>query len=285
MWGAGARTGLMRWYQRKVVRVVTSSLAIRMSPGQQRESGDKRPLLWFRAASPLSSLCGITITRVTGQGHCRAAHRLQMTSQTSHNESLCSVSGYVTHNWASQDPGHYGDITMPWHSYTGHPETFYLSWITCSCETCAPLYPVPTIAPWDAGAALNSCQGGLVWGDPAQSRTDKEKMMHGQDQDQGRGAVKTSRARCHIPSHSHRRPDQIWGSQGRTTQICFVMRVTAFVCWGNWPVTSASVCCFQDSTPRTNIWREAEDIYLKSDIKPLKSVLFHLNVQFTKKRR
>ena len=113
---------------------------------------------------------------------------------------LCSVSGYVTHNWASQDPGHYGDITMPWHSYSGHPGTFYLSWITCSCVTCAPLYPVLTLAPWDAGAALNSCQGGLVWVDPAQSWTDKEKMMHGQDQDQG--AVKTSRARCHIPSHS-----------------------------------------------------------------------------------
>ena len=42
-----------------------------------------------------------------------AGDRLQVTSQTSHNGSLCSVSGYVTHNWASQDPGHYGDITMP----------------------------------------------------------------------------------------------------------------------------------------------------------------------------
>ena len=203
MWGARARTGLMRWYQRKVVRVVTSSLAIRMSPGHQRESWDGEAIIISGLVS-LLSLCGITITRVTGQGHCSAADRLQMTSQTSHNEDLCSALSRVT--WriigplSSQDPGHYGDITMPWHSYSGHPGTFYLSWITCSCVTCAPLYPVLTLAPWDAGAALNSCQGGLVWVDPAQSWTDKEKMMHGQDQDQG--AVKTSRARCHIPSHS-----------------------------------------------------------------------------------
>ena len=69
--------------------------------------------------------------------------------------------------------------------------------------------------------------------------------------------VKTSRARCHILC-----PDQ-----GHTTQICFVMRVTAvaeFVCWGahssgNWP----ACVCFQDSESKTNIWREAEGISLK----------------------
>ena len=202
MWGAGARTGLMRWYQRKVVRVVTSSLAIRMSPGHQRESRDGEVIIM----SGLVSLSPLTLRDYNYPGHrtgtlqcCRQAAD-DKSDLTQWGSLLCSVSGYVTHNWASQDPGHYGDITMPWHSYSGHPGTFYLSWITCSCVTCAPLYPVLTLAPWDAGAALNSCQGGLVWVDPAQSWTDKEKMMHGQDQDQG--AVKTSRARCHIPSHS-----------------------------------------------------------------------------------
>ena len=159
-----------------------------------------------RPLSVASSLSLLTLRDYNYPGHrtgtlqcCRQAAD-DKSDLTQWGSLLCSVSGYVTHNWASQDPGHYGDITMPWHSYSGHPGTFYLSWITCSCVTCDPLYPVLTLAPWDAGAALNSCQGGLVWVDPAQSWTDKEKMMHGQDQD--RGAVKTSRARCHIPSHS-----------------------------------------------------------------------------------
>ena len=148
MWGAGARTGLMRCYQRRVVRVVTSSLAIRMSPGQQRESRGR-----YEAMIQSGLASRLTLRDYNHPGHrtgtlqgCRQAAD-DKSDRTQWVSLLCSVSGYVTHNWASQDPGHYGDITMPWHSYTGHPGTFYLSWITCSCETCAPHYPVPTLAP------------------------------------------------------------------------------------------------------------------------------------------
>ena len=272
MWGARARTGLMRWYQRKVVRVVTSSLAIRMSPGHQRESWDGEAIIISGLVS-LSSLCGITITRVTGQGHCSAADRLQMTSQTSHNEDLCSALSRVT--WriigplSSQDPGHYGDITMPWHSYSGHPGTFYLNHLQL-CNMCSSIS--------SAHISPLRCRGRPEFLSRWIGVSRSGPVLDWQRENDARSGSGSGRRKNFPGKVSHPQSQLAVSRPGlgkprshNTNMLCDESHGACML--RHWPVCVVSRIPLL--TPKTNIWREAEDIYLKSDIKPFKTVLFH----------